>query len=223
MITAKNLVKKFEEQTVINDISLNICEGDFVGIVGESGSGKSTLLYLLCGLIAPTSGTVSINKKEITNMGDTALSEFRAGEIGFVFQFHNLVKGLTVMENMEIPLVLTRKNPLKYREKIKELLECVGLQGKEKCRIEDLSGGQQQRVAIARALVNDPAVIFADEPTGSLDSENTNTIVQLLGELNKNRKVTIVMVTHSEKTLVHCNKVIEICDGRKGTKCLLMA
>lgn len=220
MIKATNLVKTYGNYNVINDISLEIQQGDFLGIIGESGSGKSTLLYLLSGLVSPTSGGVFINDKEITKLDDTALSAFRVKEIGFVFQFHNLVRGLTVMENMNMPLILARSNPNKHKDKICELLDCVGLKGYENRQIEELSGGQQQRVAIARSLVNDPSIIFADEPTGSLDSENTNNIVQLLGKLNKERKVTIAMVTHSDKTLVNCNKIIEICDGKKGHVCL---
>lgn len=214
MITAENLKKNFGTTSVINDISLEINQGEFIGIMGESGSGKSTLLYLLSGLLTPTSGKVFVKKDEITSMNDTRLSNFRTSNFGFIFQFHNLIQGLTVVENMELPLILARKNPKNYSDMIKELLERVGLKGHENKLVEELSGGQQQRVAIARSLINDPSILFADEPTGSLDSENTDNIVNLLGEINKEQNVTIIMVTHSNKTLIHCNRVIDICDGR---------
>lgn len=214
MITAENLKKNFGTTSVINDISLEINQGEFIGIMGESGSGKSTLLYLLSGLLTPTSGKVFVKKDEITSMNDTRLSNFRTSNFGFIFQFHNLIQGLTVVENMELPLILARKNPKNYSDMIKELLGRVGLKGHENKLVEELSGGQQQRVAIARSLINDPSILFADEPTGSLDSENTDNIVNLLGEINKEQNVTIIMVTHSNKTLIHCNRVIDICDGR---------
>lgn len=214
MITAKNLYKNYGEYLAINDVSLEVADTDFVGIIGESGSGKSTLLYLLSGLLAATKGSIFLDDTELTRVSDQELSYIRANYLGFVFQFHNLIPGLTVLENMELPLILTNKNPARYQKKIYAILEQVGLQDYIRQDVNELSGGQQQRISIARALVNDPKVIFADEPTGNLDSENSDNIIDLFGELNKEHKVSIIMVTHSHRTLKYCNKIIRISDGR---------
>ncbi|MFY9175311.1 MAG: ABC transporter ATP-binding protein [Peptococcia bacterium] len=214
MITAKNLYKNYGEYLAINDVSLEVADTDFVGIIGESGSGKSTLLYLLSGLLAATKGSIFLDDTELTRVSDQELSYIRANYLGFVFQFHNLIPGLTVLENMELPLILTNKNPARYQKKIYDILEQVGLQDYIRQDVNELSGGQQQRISIARALVNDPKVIFADEPTGNLDSENSDNIIDLFGELNKEHKVSIIMVTHSHRTLKYCNKIIRISDGR---------
>ncbi|MGB3972542.1 MAG: ABC transporter ATP-binding protein [Peptococcia bacterium] len=214
MITAKNLYKNYGEYLAINDVSLEVADTDFVGIIGESGSGKSTLLYLLSGLLAATKGSIFLDDTELTRVSDQELSYIRANYLGFVFQFHNLIPGLTVLENMELPLILTNKNLARYQKKIYDILEQVGLQDYIRQDVNELSGGQQQRISIARALVNDPKVIFADEPTGNLDSENSDNIIDLFGELNKEHKVSIIMVTHSHRTLKYCNKIIRISDGR---------
>lgn len=214
MIVAENVTKTYGDSIIINDISLKIKKGEFVGIVGESGAGKSTLLYLLSCLVIPTKGRVLLDDKNISNINDKILSKVRSDYFGFVFQFNNLISNLTILENMEIPLILRSKNPSKYRERIYSLLEQVGLVDYANRNVDELSGGEQQRVAIARALVNNPKIIFADEPTGSLDSENTENIINLLGKLNTKHKVTTIMVTHSENTLSHCNRVIRILDGR---------
>lgn len=214
MLVAENLTKLYGDNLIINDISLKISKGQFVGIVGESGAGKSTLLYLLSCLISPTKGRVLLENENISSVSDKILSKIRRDNFGFVFQFNNLVSNLTVLENMEIPLILTSQDTSEHREKIKSLLEQVGLSDYAKRNVNELSGGQQQRVAIARALVNDPKIIFADEPTGSLDSENTDNIINLLGKLNDEHKVTIIMVTHSERTLSYCNRIINVSDGR---------
>ncbi|MDR2043402.1 MAG: ABC transporter ATP-binding protein [Clostridium sp.] len=214
MITVKNLSKAYGDYAAVNNVTLKITRKDFVGIIGESGSGKSTLLYLLSGLLNATSGSILFEDTELTKASDKVLSHIRSNCLGFVFQFHNLIPGLTVLENMELPLILTNQNPAKHHKKIFGLLEQVGLSDYAKRSVEELSGGQQQRVSIARALVNDPKVIFADEPTGNLDSENTDHVIDLFGVLNKEHKVSIIMVTHSERTLRYCNKVIRISDGR---------
>lgn len=214
MVEVKELTKEYNGSVIINNISLTILDGEFVGIVGESGAGKSTLLYLMSGLVKPTKGQVFLNETEISTVSDRQMSNIRKNEIGFVFQFHNLIPGLSVKDNMEIPLILANKNPHKYHDRIVSLLESVGLREQISKPVETLSGGQQQRIAIARSLVNEPKVLFADEPTGSLDSENTETIVNLLGKINKEQNITIVMVTHSDKTLRCCSRVIRVADGK---------
>lgn len=214
MVELKELTKEYNGTVIVNDISLKISDGEFVGIVGESGAGKSTLLYLMSGLVEPTKGQVFIDKKEITAINEKEMSDIRNKEIGFVFQFHNLIPGLSVKDNMEIPLILSNKNPKKYQDHIVSLLESVGLGQCIDKQIEALSGGQQQRVAIARSMVNEPKVIFADEPTGSLDSQNSEMIIDLLAKLNKEKNITIIMVTHSNRTLRYCDRVIKIADGK---------
>ena len=214
MVELKELTKEYNGTVIVNDISLKISDGEFVGIVGESGAGKSTLLYLMSGLVEPTKGQVFIDKKEITAINEKEMSDIRNKEIGFVFQFHNLIPGLSVKDNMEIPLILSNKNPNKYQDHIVSLLESVGLGQCIDKQIEALSGGQQQRVAIARSMVNEPKVIFADEPTGSLDSQNSEMIIDLLAKLNKEKNITIIMVTHSNRTLRYCDRVIKIADGK---------
>lgn len=214
MIQVISLTKKFGNFIAVNNISFNIEKGDFVGIVGDSGSGKSTLLYLMSGLLSPTSGNVLFNNVDITSKGDSALSKIRVDSFGFVFQSHNLIPGLTVLENIEIPLVLADKKPKMYYEKIYNLLREVGLEEHINKDVSNLSGGQQQRISIIRALINEPSIIFADEPTGNLDSQNTDNIIDLFNLFNKEKNVTIAMVTHSEKTLKYCNKIIEISDGK---------
>ncbi|MCR5600148.1 MAG: ABC transporter ATP-binding protein [Ruminococcus sp.] len=214
MVELKELTKEYNGTVIVNDISLKISDGEFVGIVGESGAGKSTLLYLMSGLVEPTKGQVFIDKKEITAINEKEMSDIRNNEIGFVFQFHNLIPGLSVKDNMEIPLILSNKNPNKYHDHIVSLLESVGLGQCIDKQVEALSGGQQQRVAIARSMVNEPKVIFADEPTGSLDSQNSEMIIDLLAKLNKEKKITVIMVTHSNRTLRYCDRVIKIADGK---------
>lgn len=214
MIVAKNVSKYYGENAIVNEVTLEAKPGDFIGILGDSGSGKSTLLYLLSGLLQPTAGQIFINEKEITHLNDKELSDFRLREIGFIFQSFNLLSGLTVAENMEVPLILSGANPKHQRGYLNSLLDSVGLANCSDKIVDVLSGGQQQRVAIARAMVNKPRVIFADEPTGSLDSRNTKTIIDLLGALKREGDVTVLMVTHSEKTLLHCNRIIRIVDGK---------
>ncbi|HOA79564.1 MAG TPA: ABC transporter ATP-binding protein, partial [Defluviitaleaceae bacterium] len=170
VIEAKNLYKSFQLGDnlveVLKDINLNIKKGEFVSIMGPSGSGKSTLLYLLGGLDKPTSGSIKINGKELSVMNDKEESIMRRRDVGFVFQFYNLIPNLNVEENIMLPILLDGKKIKDYKEKLDEILEIVGLEDRREHTPRELSGGQQQRVAIARALVNDPDIILADEPIG---------------------------------------------------------
>lgn len=214
MLKAENLVKKFNEFTVINDISLAVKEGEFLGIIGESGSGKSTLLYLLSGLLKPTSGSVLFDDFSLNSANDSSLSKFRANNFGFIFQEHNLIDGLSVRDNILLSVIIGDKKIKDSEKIIDDLLKKVGLDGYKEKNVSTLSGGQRQRVAIARALINSPKILFADEPTGSLDSENAQKVIDLFGKINRENAITVIMVTHSEKMLCHCSRVINIRDGK---------
>jgi len=198
---------------VLKNISLTVDEGDFVSIMGPSGSGKSTLLYLLGGLDRPTSGTVSINGRDLSTLKDKELSSMRNEEIGFVFQFYNLVPNLNVVDNISLPLMLAGKKQSAYQDKIDECLELIGMQDKRKLTPRELSGGQQQRVAIARSLVFDPDILFLDEPIGNLDSKSGTKIMELFRRINRKYGKTIVQVTHSEEAARYGTRLIRIVDG----------
>jgi len=218
MIEAKNVSKSFtigaQKLQALKDISLTVEAGEFVSLMGPSGSGKSTLLYILGGLDKTDSGSVIINGKEIGNLSDTDESAMRRDDIGFVFQAYNLIDNLTVEENVLIPALLDGKKRNEMNTRLEELLKAVGLFEHRKHRPTELSGGQQQRTAIARALINRPKVVFADEPIGNLDSQNGKEVLELLSKLNKQYKITILMVTHSEESTQYGGRVIRLKDGR---------
>ena len=217
IIRINDLHKSFNsnhvEFEVLKGINLEINEGEFVSIMGPSGSGKSTLLYLMGGLDAPSKGDIYINDKKIDDLNDKQLSVLRQEEIGFVFQFYNLVQHLSVEENILLPLTIQGKNTKKHEAYLTEILEAVGLLDKRKSLPRELSGGQQQRVAIARALINSPRIILADEPTGNLDSKATKEIMDLFKKINKLYKTVIVQVTHSKETAEYGNRIINVKDG----------
>lgn len=218
VIEAVDLCKSFkladQEVDVLKDINLHIHKGDFVSIMGPSGSGKSTLLYLLGGLDAPSSGSIKINGQELSVMKDIEQSVMRRRDIGFVFQFYNLIPNLDVEENVMLPILLDGKKLKDYREKLDEILDIVELSTRRKHTPRELSGGQQQRVAIARALINEPDVIFADEPIGNLDSKTGTEVMMLLQKINLQNKKTIVQVTHSKEAADYGQKIIYVRDGR---------
>lgn len=188
-------------------------QGEFVSIMGQSGSGKSTLLYILGGLDVPTSGSVFMNGMDISKFNDEKMSRIRRQNIGFVFQFYNLIPNLNVTENIMLPLLLDGKKMRDYKKTLKDILEVVGLSDKRGHTPRELSGGQQQRVAIARALIGNPEILFADEPTGNLDSHTGAEIMSLLQRINKERGQTIIMVTHSPEAAKSSNRVITVSDG----------
>lgn len=203
--------------SALRGVNLQVKKGEFLVIMGPSGSGKSTLLNLLGGLDYPTSGKVLINNQDISEMSDAKLTELRAQEIGFVFQFYNLVPVLTALENVELPLMLIgmpRKERKKYAT---ELLETVGLGDRMNNRPDELSGGQRQRVSIARALANEPSIVLADEPTGDVDTKTGDEILGLMHELNENRGVTFIVITHDPVVAEHCDRLIRIIDGQIST------
>ena len=218
IIEAKNLNKTFKmgelDIEVLKDINLSIESGEFISIMGPSGSGKSTLLYLIGGLDKPTSGSVKIKGNELSEMKDKEQSIMRRRDIGFVFQFYNLIPNLSVEENVILPVLLDGKKLKDYRSRLDDILEVVGLADRRTHTPRELSGGQQQRVAIARALVNEPDIILADEPIGNLDTKTGTEIMQLLQRINREKKKTIVQVTHSKEAADYGNRIINVRDGK---------
>ncbi|WP_010236962.1 ABC transporter ATP-binding protein [Clostridium arbusti] len=218
IIEAKDLNKTYKLGTqdveILKNINLKIKRGEFVSIMGPSGSGKSTLLYLLGGLDKPTSGSVKIAGKELSVMNDKAQSIMRRRDVGFVFQFYNLIPNLNVEENIMLPILLDGKRLKDYRTKLEEILEVVSLKDRRNHTPRELSGGQQQRVAIARALINEPEVILADEPIGNLDSKTGKEVMELLRRINIENGKTIVQVTHSSDSAGYGQKIIYVRDGK---------
>lgn len=202
------------EVNVLQNINLTINQGEFVSIMGPSGSGKSTLLYLIGGLDKPTSGSIKIKGKELSVMKDQEESILRRRELGFVFQFYNLIPNLNVEENIMLPILLDGKRMKSERHKLERILEDVGLSDRRYHTPRELSGGQQQRVAIARALVNEPDIILADEPIGNLDSKTGTEIMKLLKRINQVRQKTIVQVTHSQEAAGYGDRIIHVLDGK---------
>ncbi|MGB3367731.1 MAG: ABC transporter ATP-binding protein [Acidaminobacteraceae bacterium] len=210
----KNFSLGKEEVKVLKNLTFDIKKGEFVSLMGPSGSGKSTLLYLIGGLDNPTTGKVMINDKELKLMKDEEESIMRRRDIGFVFQFYNLIPNLNVEENILLPILLDGKNASKYKDELTDILRLVGLEDRRKHTPKELSGGQQQRVAIARALINDPDIILADEPIGNLDSVTGTEIMELFKRINVQKKKTIIQVTHNASSAEYGNRVINLKDGR---------
>ncbi|MBK9099068.1 MAG: ABC transporter ATP-binding protein [bacterium] len=181
---------------VLNNVNMEVPEGEFLALMGPSGSGKTTLLNLIGGIDKPTAGKVIIAEKEISSFGESALAKWRSDNVGFIFQFYNLIPVLTAFENVELPLLLTNLSKVERKKRVEFALGVVGLGDRIKHYPKQLSGGQEQRVAIARAIVTDPMIIVADEPTGDLDRVSAEEILTLMERLNKEFKKTIVMVTH---------------------------
>ncbi|MFQ6972419.1 MAG: ABC transporter ATP-binding protein [Enterocloster aldenensis] len=216
-VEGKHIVKDFRfgatTTKVLKDISLQVMQGEFVSIMGPSGSGKSTLLYILGGLDVPTSGRVLLDGTDISCFGDEKMSRVRRQKIGFVFQFYNLIPNLSVEENIMLPLLLDGKKMGSCRMQLEWILEVTGLTDRRRHTPRELSGGQQQRVAIARALIGNPEILFADEPTGNLDSRTGAGIMALLRDINQEIGQTIIMVTHSQEAADSSTRVITVQDG----------
>ena len=217
IIEAVDLDKSYflvaQEIRVLKQINLGVKRGDFVSIMGRSGSGKSSLLNILGCLDLPTSGEYRVNGVSVSTLNDSQLSQLRNTHIGFVFQTFNLIAQLTVLENVEVPLIYAGMIKPKRRQRCREMLEMVGLGDRMEHRPNQLSGGQMQRVAIARALVNDPAMILADEPTGSLDTATSTEVMAILRDLN-NQGRTIMLVTHDEQVAAYADINLHLVDGR---------
>jgi putative ABC transport system ATP-binding protein len=216
MIKTEKLSKIFRtdeiETRALLDVDLNVAEGEFVAIMGPSGCGKSTLLNVLGLLDNPTSGKYYFNGQEVAQLSERNRTQFRKGNVGFVFQSFNLIDERTVFENIELPLLFLRIKPAKRKEMVNEVMDRMKISHRRKHFPQQLSGGQQQRVAIARAVVANPKLILADEPTGNLDSKNGDQVMDLLTELNQ-AGTTIVMVTHSKHDAGFAHRIINLFDG----------
>lgn len=217
-VEGRHIVKNFRlgdtVTEVLRDVSLRVMPGEFVSIMGPSGSGKSTLLYILGGLDTPTGGRVLLNGTDISSFGDEKMSVLRRRNIGFVFQFYNLIPNLNVEENIMLPLLLDGQKMERCKDRLDRILEMVGLSDRRRHTPRELSGGQQQRVAIARALIGNPGILFADEPIGNLDTKAGTDIMSLLREINRSTGQTIIMVTHSPEAAKSSSRIITVRDGR---------
>ena len=218
ILEAKDLIKLYVQADsklyAVNRVDFSVEDGEFIAIIGASGSGKSTLLQILAGLDRPTSGTVKIRSNDITKMNADELSRFRGRFVGFVFQKHNLIPQFTALENILVPTVMCNREELRYEEHLKKLIDALQLSDRLNHLPSEMSGGQQQRVAIARALINRPQVLFADEPTGNLDRENADEVLELLLETRKTIGQTIVMVTHDISIAEKADKIYKMDDGK---------
>ena len=217
LVSTRNLTKTYqrgpEKVEVLHGIDLDIAPGDFVALMGPSGSGKSTLLNLIGGLDTPTSGEISVGGTRIDRMGGGQLAQWRSDHVGFVFQFYNLMPMLTALKNVELPLLLTNLGAAQRKQNAEIALKLVGLDDRMKHRPNELSGGQQQRVAIARAIVSDPTLLICDEPTGDLDRQSAEEILNLLQTLNRQHGKTIVMVTHDPKAAEYATHTLHLDKG----------
>ena len=213
MITAKNIEKSYGTLNVLRGVDLEIQKGEIVSIVGKSGAGKSTLLHILGTLDKADKGSVFINGKNVSTMNNAALSDFRNRNIGFVFQFHHLLPEFNALENVTMPALINRQSETTARKKAAELLDYLGLSHRITHKPTELSGGEQQRVAVARALMMNPSVVFADEPSGNLDSASSKDLHNLLFKLRDDFKQTFVIVTHNEELAEMSDRRIVMADG----------
>jgi lipoprotein-releasing system ATP-binding protein len=213
MLSCSNITKKFGSLNVLRGVSLQVQKGEIVSLVGSSGAGKSTLMHILGTLEKPDSGEVMLNGQNVYGLSSKALARFRNQHIGFVFQFHHLLPEFTALENVCIPGWLGKRNKQTVSDRAKELLAMMGLQERMEHKPFALSGGEQQRVSVARALINQPDIIFADEPTGNLDSVNARSLHALFVELRKNLGQTFLIVTHNEELAEQSDRVIQMKDG----------
>ena len=213
MLQATQIHKSYNGLQVLKGVNISVAQGEMVSIIGSSGAGKSTLLHILGTLDEPNSGTILFNNENITKLSSKALASFRNQHIGFVFQFHHLLPEFTAWENVCIPAWIGKKNKASAKEKAIHLLDQLGLANRINNKPNQLSGGEQQRVAVARALINNPTIVFADEPTGNLDSANANDLHLLFSKINKQFNQTFVIVTHNQHLAAQCPKVFTMKDG----------
>ena len=215
MIQVENLSKVYgkgeNEVVALNDVSFSVKKGEFVAIIGPSGSGKSTLLHILGGVDRPTKGKVYFDGVDVYQQKEDQLAIFRRRQVGLIYQFYNLIPILNVLENMTLPVLMDGREV--NQEFLTELVATLGLEGKEKKLPNELSGGQQQRTSIGRALMTSPLVVLADEPTGNLDSKNSQEIIQLLKASNKKYNQTLIVITHDENIALQADRIIAIEDG----------
>jgi len=210
----KYFVRGSEQIDVLNDLSLDVPEGEFLALMGPSGSGKTTLLNLIAGLDQPSEGVIVVGDQIISDMSEAQLARWRTRHVGFVFQFYHLLPVLTAYENVELPLLLLSMSPWQRRKQVETVLDLVGLTDRMRHRPGQLSGGQQQRVGIARAIVTDPTLIVADEPTGDLDYKSADEILNIMGELSRSMGKTIIMVTHDPKSAARAGRILQLEKGQ---------
>ncbi len=210
----KNFHKGKEKVEVLHGLELTVPSGDFVAMMGPSGSGKTTLLNLIGGLDQPSAGEIRVDNMRIDDLSSRQLAHWRAEQVGFIFQFYNLLPVLTAQSNVELPLLLKKMSRQERRERVLNALKIVGLEDRAKHYPRELSGGQEQRVAIARAIVSDPSLLLADEPTGDLDRETADEILQLLKVLNETHGKTIIMVTHDPAAAAYAKRIVQLDKGR---------
>jgi putative ABC transport system ATP-binding protein len=214
MIVVDNVVKTFDRgrTRALDGATLSVGRGEFVAIVGPSGCGKSTLMHLIAAMEMPESGTITVDGHDIETLPD--ISRYRAEEIGLIFQLHNLLPSLTASENVQVPMFAGSLPAQQRKARAAKLLALVGMDGKEDKLPTQLSGGERQRVAFARALANDPPILLADEPTGSLDSRTSKTMLDLLEQLQRDRGLTIVLITHDPTVAARADRIVNMLDGR---------
>jgi putative ABC transport system ATP-binding protein len=217
LVEIRNVSKVYErgkqKVEVLHHIDLDIAQGDFLALMGPSGSGKTTLLNLIGGLDSPTDGSLSVGGTRIDNLGQGSLAKWRASNVGFIFQFYNLLPMLSAQKNVELPLLLTKLNAAQRKKNASVALQLVGLADRASHKPTELSGGQQQRVAIARAIVSDPTLLVCDEPTGDLDRQSAEDVLGLLQTLNRDHGKTIVMVTHDPKAAEYARHTLHLDKG----------
>lgn len=214
MIEIRNITKSYDSLQVLKGINLDIVPGEVVSIVGPSGAGKTTLLQIIGSLDRPDSGSVKYDHTNIFTLKESQLARFRNGNIGFVFQFHQLLPEFSLLENVAMPALIGGMNRNEAFEKARKLIEYLGLKNRESHRPAELSGGERQRAAVARALINNPKVVLADEPSGSLDSKNRKELHELFFDLRRDMNQTFVIVTHDESLAADCDRIIKMRDGQ---------
>ncbi|MED1738015.1 ABC transporter ATP-binding protein [Bacillus swezeyi] len=214
----KSYGNKFNKQEVLKGIDIQIQKGEFVSIMGASGSGKTTLLNVLSSIDKVSDGTITINQNEMTNMKERQLAEFRKQHLGFIFQEYNLLDTLTVKENILLPLSITKMSKKEANQKFEEVAKELGIYDLRNKYPNEISGGQKQRTSAARAFIHEPSIIFADEPTGALDSKSASDLLNKLSHLNQKRHATIIMVTHDPVAASFCSRVVFIQDGQIYTQ-----
>ncbi len=213
MLTAKNIKKSYGDLTVLKGVDVSIEQGEIVSFVGKSGAGKTTLLHILGTLDKPDSGELQIRDTEVFKLNEKKIASFRNLNVGFIFQFHHLLPEFTALENVCIPAFINNKSEAESQARAKELLSYLGLSKRLKHKPTQLSGGEQQRVAVARALMNEPAIVFADEPSGNLDSSTSKELHQLIFQLRKDFNQTFVIVTHNEELADMSDRKLVMTDG----------
>jgi len=214
MLKLSNIHFSYGETKVLKGIDLDVKKGEIVSIVGSSGAGKTTLLHILGTLEKVETGNYSINDKSIVDLSTNELSKFRNLEVGFIFQFHNLLPEFSAFENICLPGYISNENKVNIEKRALELLEILGISDKKNNKPNELSGGEQQRVAIARALINSPSIVLADEPSGNLDSKNANNLHNLILKLNKELKQTFIIVTHNKELAAMTDRSLKMVDGK---------